>query len=101
MVRLLLFATVLLLLAGCATAPRMPQIVKVPAATGCEIKPISRPERPLARLAKNAADDVTARTYQAEVEVLKGYAKSLEELLDGCRSDKSFAAGAPDVRANR
>lgn len=78
------------LLAGCSTAPQMPTIVKVPAATGCEIAPIERPERPLAKLAKDAPDGVTAATYEAEVETLKGYAKQLEKLLDGCRADKSI-----------
>lgn len=72
------------LLPGCAAfGPTTPKVVKVPVALTCQIPVMPpRPNIPLP-VAKDATPADTVRAYKASVQILQGYALSLEQLLGG------------------
>lgn len=75
-----------LLLAGCASAPQPPVEVRVPVPVPCPAPPDTvRPALPLADLTPDSPPDVVLRAYAASIEVLMGYAESVETLLDAYR----------------
>ena len=79
-------AVVALLLAGCATVPTVPAVVKVPVAVRClpadvPAKPETRPEAELL-----AMDDYAATlTAWTERLLLKAYSEKAEAIIAGCR----------------
>lgn len=77
----------MLILAGCATTPHA-VTATLPVAVPCPPPPvITRPALPLAQLTATSTPDAVMRAYVASVTLLQGYARQLERLLDGYRSE--------------
>ena len=74
-----------LLLAGCATAPQVPTVVKVPVAVPCVTAPLDKPlvmdESVLLAL------DEYAATIQVWTErlILRAYSEKAEAIIQACR----------------
>lgn len=78
---------ILALLAGCAAHQQAARI-EIPIAAPCPVPPvIARPALPIAQLNEQSTPDQVARAYAATVEILMGYARQLETLLNGYREE--------------
>jgi hypothetical protein len=103
MVRRLL-PLLLVLLAGCASAPPLGQVaapvtVKVPVyeAVYCAIPTLAKPALPIAELHADSAPADTIRAYAATVVMLKGAVSERDAVIAGCKRPQ---AGPGDTRAN-
>lgn len=85
MKKILFFLITMFMLSACASAPP-PITAELPIAVPCHEPPvIVRPHLQISDLKDTDAPDVVIRAYVMTVETLKGYASSLEVLLDGYR----------------
>lgn len=76
-----------LLLLACQRTPQIVvQKVEVPVAIPCPepVVPV-RPELPLSTVGPGSPADLVVKAYAASVEMLKGYAKELERIVEGFR----------------
>lgn len=88
MKHLLLCAT-LILLPACTHVPRT---VEVPVAVPCPPPPpVARPTLPIDRLTGSSTSAEIVRAYVVTVQKLIDYARELEILLDGYRSENESA----------
>lgn len=74
------------LLSGCASS--LPRTVEVPIAVPCPAPPeIARPRLTIGKLKPESSPAEVERAYAESLEAIAGYAKQLEKILNGYRSD--------------
>lgn len=80
-----------LALAGCGTAPRLPERVLVPVAAECPVPDLpARPKAPASLHDKSAPDADKARAIAIYLEQLHGHIDALEALLAGYAKPKAL-----------
>jgi hypothetical protein len=78
-----ILVALLLILAGCGTAPRL-QTVKVAVPVQCTVQVPERPAMPTEALAPGISLFDFTKAAQAEIERREGYEGQLREALAGC-----------------